>query len=358
MGHILGDFLAARRQEKNDARAQELVQGLLGTAGTPGRETGPGGMGAGLAAQPGTGLLSDVNDPNRQATFAAGLLGNQQLRSTGASLLGGVFNDQGAMDRTRASNAAAFRRQALTSQTSLTNAQLQREQQQRQFEQTFQQNAQRDQLTRDAAADAAGGVQFGKPPTGFARVPLPDGGFASVMIPGEPPFQKAQGAAIETRNSAGLIDGILDQLISADGFEAWGRAAGRITSQTAMIRDSIRIARGMGAPQAAELELLAEQIPDISEKGARFGFAQKSRFIGIYTELRRELMRSFDMQRQLAGMTDIPELRGDLAALPTDADAALPPCATIGRRNFQAAPPSPRERRVRRLAREPASRGR
>lgn len=319
MSHILEDFLLARRQRRQDAGAEELVTGLLGTAGTPGQFQLPPDL-AGPQIQPsgGTGLLADVNDPNRQATFAAGLLGNQQLRQVGGSLLAGVFGDQGAMDRQKSSNAASFRRSQLSSATQLTNAQLQREQQASQFRETFQQKAQAEIQKRRQELVSG---QRAAPATGFERIILPDGNAADVMIPGSAPYQAAQGAAIKTRDAVGLVDGVLQQLISATGFESFGEVAGQLQAITQQIRDNVRTARGFGAPQEAELKLLDEMIPDITKLGARINISAKGKIIGVYTELRRELMRSFTMQQQLAGFTDIPSLREPLGATPTDVGA-------------------------------------
>jgi hypothetical protein len=332
---LLAQHLARQDRARQDAAAAELVQGLLGSQGTPGQHLLPAGQaGPQVLPQGGEGLLADINDPNRQAIFAAGLLGSSATRQVGSSLLGGVFSDQGAMDRQKSANAAAFRRSQLSSATSMTNAQLQREQAQRQFQDSEQAKVEKARLDRQAKAAQAG---IGTPATGYQRI-LTEQGFQDIMVPGGQPYQNAQGAAIKTRDSVQLVDNIIEQLIGADGFESFGRIAGELQAQTQMIRDQVREARGFGAPQEAELKLLEEQIPDISKLMTRAGFSQKSKVLGIYTQLRAELARSFSMQQQQAGLSNIPELRGGLAAIPTDATAALPEGFTVGRQDFQMAP--------------------
>ena len=73
---LLADHLRRRAAAEQQQQNQQLVQGLLGTQAQPGQHLLPAGQeGPQILPQGGSGLLADVADPNRQATFAAGLLG-------------------------------------------------------------------------------------------------------------------------------------------------------------------------------------------------------------------------------------------------------------------------------------------
>ena len=305
------------RAAQQDAQSQTLIAGLLGQAPTAGGELGPEGVGppapAGLGGQ---GLLGDIGDPNRQATFAGGLLGQAQTRTAGSSLLQGVFSDQGAMDRQRSANAANMDRSMLSSNTQFAIAAASRERQQAQFERTFTQKAELARLTRQQSAQQG---LLSKPQPGYARVPALDGlGFQDVMIQGGEPFKKAQGAAIETRQGVGMVDELLGMVIDAQGPEAFGERAGKAVGLQGQLLSKILQARGFGAPQAAEMEFLFRQIPDISELSSGVGFKAKGKLIGALMELRAEFERSFDMQRQLGGGSNIRELAEELGASPSD----------------------------------------
>lgn len=317
---ILSEHLARQAKSRDDKAAQALVSGLLGQAPTEGGELGAGGFGppapAGLG---GSGLLADLNDPNRQATFAAGLLGQTATRGVGGQLLGGVFADQGAMDRLKVSNIAAMDRSILGQSTSLANAALQRQQTAGQFERTFQQSAETERLKR---LDKQRQGLLPAPASGFARVPAPvtqdnPFGFRDVMVPGGVPFKQAQGAAIETRQGAELVDELLSMVIDSEGPEAFGERAGKARGIQGQLLSAVLQSRGFGAPQAAEMEFLFRQIPDISELTSGVGWGKKGELIGALMQLRAEFEASFKVQQTLGEGSNIPELSRDFGPSPT-----------------------------------------
>ena len=313
---ILSEFLARKDLERQNVEARGLVQGLLGEQPTGG-DFAADDFGPPTPLEGGSGLLADINDPNRQATFAAGLLGNQLTRSSGASLLGGVFADQGAMDRLRVSNAAARSRAFITQDTSFANAAARLQQEAAHFNRTFQQKAETERLKREQTQRQN---LLAKPEAGFARVADPNSplGFEDVMIPGSKSYQSAQGAAIETRDSVGLVDELITMVIDSTGPESFGERAGRAVGIQGQLLSKVLQIRGFGAPQAAEMEFLFKQIPDLSSLTSRIGWEKKSEFVGALMELRGEFDRSFTMQQQMHQGSQIPELGTGLGASPSE----------------------------------------
>jgi hypothetical protein len=334
---MLGGLLALAgmaygQQRWNDRKRGELAEGIKGLLGTPeGARAGE----EGPVQIPGTGLLADPANVEKQMQFAQGLLGmrggDKALQAFAPMLQQSIQSKQWKAGQDQQQSQFDTTDARLTDQFSQTKDWQKQEADRaqanwtKQFEQQAQQQAMQRQMEgarlalsqRNAAGEqaerewrmkgGAAGGEAGKLPAGYGVVDTASG--RSLMpMPGTENFGKAKAAEGALTNTIGVIDSLMDDYLGKEvtnkltgkperrdgmGSELWGPGYTQMNSKRGSIIAALGTAREMGVLDKNEYERLTKQLPEVDE----ITRSDKS-FAAAYKGVRDEFARKLDTHRK------------------------------------------------------------
>lgn len=315
------DFVFSTPSQKAEAKRREAAGAAVASA----RGRSPG-VGPFLPGQGGSGLLADPLNPQNQIEFASEV--GATAPELGSQLLSGIFSNQSGIEQQQISAEAAGERQelvsetsranaALTAQTSRENARLLREQQQAQFD------ASQGRALQTAQAAQAKQPQpvFNPHTLGMSFVP------SRATNEGLTEWNKQQGSVDALQNFITDINAMVED-IETFGTEGWNKeVAGRMATRWGNIVLRAPGLRGAGAPQAAELEIIANALEDPTSTfagvTAPFRRGERERMASSYRTFAQELSRSLMTQMRINPALNVNYNLIDPQVLPPEARAFL-----------------------------------
>jgi hypothetical protein len=310
LGLLAGNALANDYVDKS--RREKLSEGLGGLLGKPeGARAGD----EGPVQVPGSGLLADPSDIQKQMQFAQGLMGlpggATALQSFAPLLNQAIQSKQWTAGQAQQADQYGRTEQRLVDQFAQTKDWQQQEADRlqsnwkAQFEQQAAQQAFQRQMegarlqlsrqseARQAAADKVGSSKL---PSGYGVVDTATG-VSLAPMKGTENYAKAVGAEGAIVNAMGAIDSLMDQYLGKEvetrggnvvrrggvGSETWGPAAAEMAGKRGGLLAALGQAREMGVLDKNEYDRLTQQLPETGE-----WFRGRGSWEAAYKEIRSQ----------------------------------------------------------------------
>ena len=300
-GKKLRQGMLDRQNDKDYARRQERLAPIFGQAPQT-EQMGPayqGQMQTQAIPGSGSGLLGQegLSSQDRERMKAAqGIMAIPGMGAQGSSLLSNVWSGMGQLERTEMTLQQQEAQNAITAQATAAYRDSEQQRQNDIAQRKREQAAwQYDDKKKTEAANwkrenplAAAGFDMQGINGDYSVGMTPEGQQVAVPRVGTDTWKQNYEEMQSSNNALSDVDEMMNMILR-EGGATLGENKGRYEVMHKQIMSHVRVLHDMGAPQAAELELLAGMLPNPSEWGEVVH--GKDRWLGAYDQLRSSMVQ-------------------------------------------------------------------